>query len=77
MIVEFDTSQGRVDRFGRTLAYVWSAGPSPVMFNEEAVAAGMAREYTYAGRPYAWQGLFKAAAQRARQLGLGLWGACS
>ena len=74
--LEFDPSQGLRDRFGRTLAYVWTNDPSPRLFNREAVATGMAREYTYAGRPYAWQREFRLAQAQAKGVSLGLWGAC-
>lgn len=68
--LETDPSQDSVDRYGRTLAYVWTAGRQLV--NYELVAAGYAHEYTY-NTPYRYQAQFKAAQQHARTTEAGLW----
>jgi micrococcal nuclease len=74
--LEFDRSQGRLDYYGRTLAYVWvKAGSKPWLFNRRAVSQGYANEYTY-DSPYAWRLEFLRAEQRAKQGRRGLWRAC-
>ena len=94
--LEFDTSQGlpsfakasegTVDKYGRTLAYVFLAAPSTpfdkaqdkslgasgIFFNEYMIAAGYAHEYTY-NLPYKYQAGFKEAEKRAREEKRGLW----
>jgi micrococcal nuclease len=71
--LEFDWSQGRVDRYGRTLAYLWTGRPGRlVMFNRRAVRAGFAQEYTY-DSAYAWQRVMRHAEGVARTAGRGLW----
>ena len=76
--LEFDASQDRTDRYGRTLAYVWLELPAGgrTLFNVEAIGRGFARERQYGSIPYAWKGAFAAAQRRARAAGAGLWGAC-
>jgi micrococcal nuclease len=71
--LELDPSQGELDRYGRTLAYVWM--PDGVMFNELMIREGFAVEYTY-DDPYRYQARFRAAEDAARAEGLGLWSAC-
>lgn len=73
VFVEYDKSQGRHDRYGRTLGYVWL--PDGQLFNEVMIAGGFGREYTYR-KPYAHQPAFKRAEAVARATGAGLWGAC-
>ena len=53
--LEYDASQGRLDRYGRTLAYVWMADGR--MFDETMIADGFAHEYTY-NLPYRYQSEF-------------------
>ncbi|MFZ0322581.1 MAG: thermonuclease family protein [Actinomycetes bacterium] len=73
VLLEFDRSQGRLDRYGRTLAYVWTRGVGgSSMFNERAVRAGYAVEYTY-DAAYAWQQELQRAERAARASGRGLW----
>ena len=76
--LEFDDSQGRQDRYGRTLAYVWVEDPAGRLglFNLEAVARGYAEEQQYGSTPFAWKQEFRAAEEAARSAGAGLWGAC-
>jgi micrococcal nuclease len=68
--VEHDPTQGRVDRYGRTLAYVWL--PDGRLFNRIIIAEGYAHEYTYAV-PYRYRDSFRAAERSARASGRGLW----
>ena len=50
--LETDPSQDTVDKYGRTLAYVWIA--SGRLFNLDMIAEGYALEYTY-DLPYRYQ----------------------
>lgn len=68
--LEYDPSQGRHDRYGRTLAYVWQTEAELV--NEKMVNEGFAHEYTYE-TPYKYRDTFLAAEQAARTAERGLW----
>jgi micrococcal nuclease len=68
--LEYDASQGRIDKYGRTLAYLWL--PDGRMYNETIIAEGFAHEYTYA-IPYRYQDRFVAAERAARDGARGLW----
>lgn len=68
--IERDASQGDLDKYGRTLAYVYL--PDGTMFNEYMIAEGYAHEYTYR-LPYKYQDRFKAAEVSAREQKKGLW----
>lgn len=68
--LEFDASQGTVDKYGRTLAYIFLADGT--LFNEYMIALGYAHEYTY-NLPYKYQTEFRAAESRAREEKKGLW----
>lgn len=70
--LELDDSQGRLDRYGRLLAYVWLGD---VMLNEMLISEGYAEEYLYR-TTYRYRGGFMLAEMRAQAMGLGLWGAC-
>ncbi len=69
--LEFDSSQGRVDKYGRTLAYVFRG--DDLFFNLEMVKQGYAHEYTYS-TPYKYQSEFKEAEKEAESSKKGLWG---
>ena len=73
--LETDPSQDTIDKYGRTLAYVWTA--SGRLFNLDMITDGYAHEYTY-DLPYRYQADFKAAQNDARAQERGLWspGAC-
>ena len=73
--VELDPSQGTLDKYGRTLAYLFL--PDGTNVNQTLIEEGYAYEYTYR-TPYAYQAAFKAAQVRAQQHAAGLWalGAC-
>src|SRR3989344_431503 len=68
--LEMDTSQGTLDKYGRTLAYVFL--PNSTNFNEYMIAEGYGHEYTY-NLPYKYQEAFKAAETKAREEKKGLW----
>jgi micrococcal nuclease len=70
-----DPTQGREDRFGRLLAEVTPAGGAGTV-NEALVAQGAAEVFRGDGRARLLPAL-RAAQQRARASGLGLWGACA
>ena len=58
------------DKYGRTLAYVWTA--SGRLFNLDMIADGYAFEYTY-DLPYRYRADFKTAEGDARTQSRGLW----
>ena len=78
IVLEFDESQGYLDRYGRVLAYVWRVLPDGTLrlFNEEAVRGGFAYERQYSDGPYAWKDAFDDAQRDAQEAGAGLWSAC-
>ncbi len=68
--IETDTSQGLLDKYGRTLAYVFLADGRN--FNELMIRDGYAYEYTYS-KPYKYQKLFNDAEYDAKSHERGLW----
>jgi micrococcal nuclease len=76
--LELDRSQGRTDKYGRMLAYVWLArsGGGLRLFNLAEIAGGYAYERQYGPTPYAWRNQFRAAERSAQAAGAGLWAAC-
>lgn len=68
--LEYDPTQGRTDRYGRTLAYLWRS--DGLLYNLQMIADGYAHEYTYR-IPYKHQELFRAAERDAREHDRGLW----
>ncbi len=74
--LEYDASQGTLDKYGRTLAYVFLSDGTN--FNQYMIAEGYGHEYTY-NLPYKYQSEFKAAEKSAREQKKGLWadGACT
>jgi micrococcal nuclease len=70
--LEFDRSQGRLDYYDRTLAYVWTTDGDPQQFNRAAVRRGYALEYTY-DDAYLWQREFLRAQAAAVAQRLGVW----
>ena len=55
--IEYDESQGRTDKYWRTLAYIFV---NWINVNEEMIRSGYAKEYTY-NTPYKYQQEFKKA----------------
>jgi micrococcal nuclease len=70
--LEYDRSQGRLDYYDRTLAYVWTTDGEPRQFNRDVVRRGYALEYTY-DDPYLWQREFQRAQSAAVAQRLGVW----
>ncbi len=68
--LEYDPSQGRIDRYARDLVYVWLADGRN--FNEMLIANGYAFEYTY-DDDYKYQQAFQSAQRNASQNQRGLW----
>ncbi len=72
--LELDPAVGRVDRYGRTLAYVWL--PNDQLLNEQLIIEGYGREYDYHHQHYRYRDPFRAAQTSAQHAGRGLWGKC-
>lgn len=70
--LEYDRSQGRLDYYDRTLAYVWTTDGEPRQFNRDVVRRGYALEYTY-DDPYLWQREFQHAQSAAVAQRRGVW----
>jgi len=68
--LEYDQSQGVLDKYGRTLAYVFLE--DGLFFNKYMIAEGYAYEYTY-NLPYKYQAEFKQAQKDAEVGEKGLW----
>lgn len=71
--LESDPSQDAVDKYGRTLAYIYLQDGTNV--NLLLVAEGYATEYTYDSNPYRYQKEFLEAQQTARSQEKGFWAA--
>ncbi len=73
--IETDPSQGLLDKYGRTLAYVYAplnVDPAGLLVNKYLIAEGYGHEYTY-NLPYKYQADFKVAETAARTQKKGLW----
>jgi micrococcal nuclease len=68
--LEYDESQGKTDKYNRTLAYVFRE--DGLHFNAEMIKTGYAYEYTY-DKPYKYQNDFKQAQKEAQNKQAGLW----
>ncbi len=68
--VEFDSTQDKVDKYGRLLLYIWV---DDIFVNKYMITNGYAHEYTY-NTPYEYQKKFKEAEEEARESKKGLWG---
>ncbi len=68
--IEYDASQGNLDAYGRTLAYIYMEDGT--LYNEYMIQEGYAHEYTYR-IPYRYQAEFKTAERAARSEKKGLW----
>lgn len=70
VILEFDPSQGLLDKYDRLLAFVWMN--EKAMYNSIMIAEGYAFEYTY-NTPYKYQREFREYERIAREQKVGLW----
>jgi micrococcal nuclease len=68
--LEYDESQGTLDKYNRTLAYLYMENGT--LFNKYMIAEGFGHEYTYS-MPYKYRSDFKAAEENARGQKKGLW----
>lgn len=68
--IEKDSTQGDKDKYGRTLAYIYTE--SGVFYNKYMIEQGYAHEYTY-NTPYKYQAEFKQAQKTAEANRVGLW----
>lgn len=68
--LEKDSTQGELDKYGRTLAYVHRE--DGLFYNKYMIEQGYAHEYTY-NTPYKYQAEFKAAQKSAQENLRGLW----
>lgn len=68
--VEYDQSQGEVDKYGRSLVYIFL--PDGRNFNKIMIEEGYAYEYTYS-EVYKYQKEFKESQTYAKENKLGLW----
>lgn len=73
VILEFDESQGKYDKYDRLLAYVWTEDGQ--LYSELAIKNGFAFEDTYDGT-YKYQKIHKKAQETAESNKLGLWMNC-
>lgn len=68
--IEFDESQGKRDKYGRLLAYVFR--DDGLFINKNLIDMGYGYEYTYK-YPYKYQNEFKGSQKNASLRKLGLW----
>lgn len=68
--IEMDPTQGELDKYGRTLAYIFMEDGTN--FNEYMIKNGYAYEYTFGGE-YKYQSLLKSAQKEAQTNKSGLW----
>lgn len=68
--LEKDSTQGELDKYGRTLAYIYRE--DGLFYNKYMIEQGYAHEYTY-NTPYEYQAEFKAAQKSAQENQMGLW----
>ncbi len=70
--LEKDPTQGELDKYGRTLAYIYRE--DGMFYNKYMIEQGYAHEYTY-NTPYKYQAEFKAVQKSAQENLRGLWSA--
>lgn len=68
--IETDSTQDTLDKYGRTLAYIYRE--DGLFYNKYMIEQGYAHEYTY-NTPYKYQTEFKNAQKLAQTNLLGLW----
>jgi micrococcal nuclease len=72
--LESDPTQDRVDRYGRTLAYVWLDDGR--LLEDAQLESGWAATYVYAGHPVSLFGRLALAGADARRAGRGVYHRC-
>lgn len=70
-----EEESGSVDRYGRTLAYVWFGDDFERLLNAELVWGGWARDFPLTDGAL-YERYLRELRQAARSAGRGLWGAC-
>lgn len=70
VVLEFDATQDKADRYGRPLCYAWL--PDGSCLNYRMLAEGYVWEFTF-HVPYRLQGAFRKAQDDARRENRGLW----
>lgn len=75
MRLELDPGVDRIDRYGRTLAYVWL--PNDRLLNEQLIIEGYGREYDYHHQHYRYRDSFRASQATAHAAHRGLWSTCT
>jgi micrococcal nuclease len=71
--LEYDESQGLLDKFGRTLAHVWTEDKE--LYSSEAIANGFGVEHTY-DADYKYKEMYLEDQSKAKASSTGLWGNC-
>ena len=69
--IEFDSTQGQRDKYGRLLLFVFLEDGRNLAY--EMISGGYGTEYTYNSNPYKYQSQFKRAQNEARENKRGLW----
>jgi micrococcal nuclease len=69
--IETDPAVGELDKYGRTLGYVFL--PDGSLYNQVMINDGYAHEYTYNKQSYKYQAQFKAAEAEAKTAQKGFW----
>lgn len=69
--LELDSSQGEIDKYGRTLGYVILK--DGINLNKKIIEDGFGHEYTYQNNKYKYQAEFKMAEKAAQEAARGLW----
>ena len=73
ILLEFDESQGKYDKYNRLLAYIWL--PNGQLYSEVAIENGFGFEDTYDGE-YKYQKVHQDAQSKAEKNESGLWLSC-
>jgi len=70
LYLEYDSSQSKIDDFGRHLVYIHANNKN---VNKEMIRNGYAKEYTY-NTAYKYQKSFRSAEKEAQKSNIGIWG---
>lgn len=74
VLLDYDDTQGRTDKYGRTLAYAWlmNDAHAGTLYEYTMIRNGFAHEYTY-NKPYRLQSFLRRAEATAKAKKLGFW----